>query len=473
MLLRRALVCATVYGALTLASPSASRAVPVRGSIPWDFIACSFSDTGFEPYPISNLQARLLSNSPGSLADWISSTSYGAANLGGVTLRGYYTINETGAQAQTDENNGRGAVYGQCKQAAANGNGNAAFSQSGGRGLSVITWPSVDTYGGIGESFDGANQPVGEFAHEFGHGLGLNHSWSNDSKTTVNANGDYDNQWDTMSYANVFSASAIPDNQYGGGPGLDAYHRDFLGWLPMSRTFSFGSDGVTKKNVTLAALNDSSATGYLLVRVPVDRSNPLHYFTVEYLTATGYYSGIPGPVVQINEVNQIGNVLVREGVAGAQTGGYYTTILERTPGSHPAAGDGGLDNYYKGPGFKISVVRTNGNQATVSIADTAVTRAQAASVYGPNTCVEGYVWRSADDLDYVCVAPSERAQALSDDAAAPSRHLPGSKTCKQGYVWRQAFPNDFACVVPAQRNQAAQDNANTASRYVIPLDSNT
>jgi hypothetical protein len=366
-------------------------------------------------------------------------------------------------------------VYSQCKQAAANGSGGAAFTPQSGRGLSVITWPSVDTYGGVGESMDGAEQPVAEFAHEFGHGLGLNHSWSNDYQYySPTAGGDYDNQWDEMSYGNVYTANALPENQFGGGPGLDGYHLDFLGWLPMPRVVSFGADGVTSKTVTLAALNQPSAPGYLLVRIPINPNNPLHYFTVEYVTPTGFYSGIPGPVVLINEVTQPGPELAPH-YPPARNGppGYYTTFLQRVLGKYLGSGDGPPDNYYNGTGFKIAVQNLYSDHATVHITDTAVSRGQAQAVYGPNSCVDGYVWRAADDLDYVCVAASVRAQVQADNGAAAQRHVQGSQQCVNGFVWRNAFPGDFVCVLPSVRAQAAQDNANTGGRYVIPLNSNT
>jgi len=150
MSLRRAAIAFAILAVLGLASPATTLATPVRGSIPWDFIACKFSDTTTLPYPISYLQTKLLGKSVGSLADWISTVSYGLANLNGVTIHGYYTISETAAQAVVAEKNSRGSVYASCKQAAASGSGAVAFTTSGHRGLSVITWPSIDTYGAVG-----------------------------------------------------------------------------------------------------------------------------------------------------------------------------------------------------------------------------------------------------------------------------------------------------------------------------------
>jgi len=88
--------------------------------------------------------------------------------------------------------------------------------------------------------------------------------------------------------------------------------------------------------------------------------------------------------------------------------------------------------------------------------------------YGPDTCVQGYVWREAGPGDVVCVTPATRSQASSDNAAAGQRVDPGGaygpNTCKQGYVWREAFGGDVVCVTPDIRSQASSDNAAAASR---------
>ncbi len=43
--------------------------------------------------------------------------------------------------------------------------------------------------------------------------------------------GEYDDPWDTMSYANIYGTNT--SNGYGiTGPSLIAYHRDKMGWLP-------------------------------------------------------------------------------------------------------------------------------------------------------------------------------------------------------------------------------------------------
>lgn len=89
--------------------------------------------------------------------------------------------------------------------------------------------------------------------------------------------------------------------------------------------------------------------------------------------------------------------------------------------------------------------------------------------YGPDTCIQGYVWRDAAPNDHVCVTPEVREQARIDNSLAAQRRNPaggawGPNTCYYGYVWRDAFPGDVVCVTGQTRAQAAQDNRFAASR---------
>ena len=89
--------------------------------------------------------------------------------------------------------------------------------------------------------------------------------------------------------------------------------------------------------------------------------------------------------------------------------------------------------------------------------------------YGPDTCIQGFVWREARSGDTVCVTPDVRSQTAAQNGAAAQNKEPnggpyGPNTCKQGFVWREAFGGDVVCVTPAVRQQAANDNAAAASR---------
>jgi hypothetical protein len=49
--------------------------------------------------------------------------------------------------------------------------------------------------------------------------------------------------------------------------------------------------------------------------------------------------------------------------------------------------------------------------------------------YGPDTCIQGYVWREAGPGDVVCVTPATRSQASSDNAAAASNAVRRNRDC--------------------------------------------
>lgn len=96
--------------------------------------------------------------------------------------------------------------------------------------------------------------------------------------------------------------------------------------------------------------------------------------------------------------------------------------------------------------------------------------------FGPDTCLDGFVWREASGTsDHVCVAPQVREQTRSDNLESAKRKQPdggpfGPDTCKQGFVWREAVgPNDHVCVEPSVRAQAADDNGRIAQRLKHPF----
>lgn len=104
--------------------------------------------------------------------------------------------------------------------------------------------------------------------------------------------------------------------------------------------------------------------------------------------------------------------------------------------------------------------------------------AQANLPYGPDTCVQGYVWREAVEGDHVCVLPETREQARLDNSQAHTRRQPGGgdygpDTCIQGYVWREAVEGDHVCVLPQTRAQAWDDNAQAEARFARNQDAAT
>ena len=93
--------------------------------------------------------------------------------------------------------------------------------------------------------------------------------------------------------------------------------------------------------------------------------------------------------------------------------------------------------------------------------------------FGPDTCIQGFVWREALPNDHVCVTPQVREQTLSDNTQAASRRSPtgrafGLDACLTGFVWREAVPGDHFCVTPQSRAQAVQDNNWSRVRDACP-----
>lgn len=97
------------------------------------------------------------------------------------------------------------------------------------------------------------------------------------------------------------------------------------------------------------------------------------------------------------------------------------------------------------------------------------TPASAAGDYGPDTCLEGWVWRGAVPSDHVCVTGATRDATAYDNSQAAARRSPtggayGPDTCLDGWVWREAVVGDHVCVTGATRTQARNDNAQAAAR---------
>ncbi|MFB7666745.1 hypothetical protein ACFC1R_22805 [Kitasatospora sp. NPDC056138] len=93
--------------------------------------------------------------------------------------------------------------------------------------------------------------------------------------------------------------------------------------------------------------------------------------------------------------------------------------------------------------------------------------------FGPYTCKQGFVWRTAVADDQVCVTPADRTATAAENAAGPSHREPGGgpfgpDTCKLGFVWRETRPSDHVCVLPSRRDQARSDNSSAVVRLVFP-----
>jgi hypothetical protein len=427
-----ALACASA--GMAVATPGTALAQPVRNGTAWSILMCKFKDVSAEPEPPSFF-ADFLTDAGlglGGVADYFKDQSNGLISLAGSQVEGWYTEPYTLAQDKTVD---RATRIQHCVDTAAS----AGYRVPAGNRVLVVLNAKVDSgeVGGLGGSvvLDPFAWNVGFAAHEMGHSYGLSHSFSNDTSVHLGgAPGEYDDPWDDMSYADIYSSGA---GKFGGAVGFAGYQRDKLGWLPINRVVTMGYDGAASRTFTLAPVDaQSAAPGPLLVRVPFDPGDLSRYYTVEYQQAAGWSAGIPGDIVLIHEVQ-----------------GGKPTLLRNL------AGDKRPVQSLNASGVQIKVDSVSGNSATVTITTGIV-----------SSCLQGYVWREANAADHVCVTLAERAQVAADNAAAPSRWVNGPSgphTCISGYVWREAFRTpslDEVCVTPAQRSQVAADNAAAASR---------
>lgn len=108
--------------------------------------------------------------------------------------------------------------------------------------------------------------------------------------------------------------------------------------------------------------------------------------------------------------------------------------------------------------------------AALAVAALAPVAPASAQPFGPDTCINGFVWREAAPGDNVCVTPATRDATAAQNAQAVANRDPngayGSNSCKQGFVWREAFDGDVVCVTPDVRAATKADNAQAAARRV-------
>jgi hypothetical protein len=420
---------------------------PFRGAVKLSVLLCKYKD---EPAPAQNrefYENLLINAGTGGHADYWDDVSNGSITLAGSTVRGWYTLDQTVTQAQAYGGGGnpdRIKKHTDCVNKARS----QGYTPPSDHTVVVITSPGIDTFGFNGGAFLGEDAGVGIIAHEVGHGISLAHSFSDDPdhcNATWASKGEYDNQWDMMSYSNVWAQNLGAFGRT--APGLNAYHLDRMGWLDRTKIFRFGADGNYDRTLTLAALTRPDDDGYMLIRVPFDTGDLYRYYTVEYRIVAGWDGGIPRDTLLIHEV--VNNKFRSCSDGSLSQSGAYRSYLQR---GHSGSRDP-LESIDRN-GVRINLVSKN--PATGK----AVVRIRSIR---PDYCIQGYVWREAQPGDHVCVTPARRAEVNKENGLGASRRQPGggaygSDTCLQGFVWREAYSGDHVCVPPSSRTRAGEEN---------------
>lgn len=475
----------TLLVAATLLFASPLQAHPRRGSVKWSVLLCTFQDSPAPPHDAAYYRNMFFTAGTGGMADYWTTISNGGVNFQGSEVVGWNRETFTTADEQTRD---RGHRWQDCIDTAHD----AGYTVPAGNLIAVVTSPGIDLFGYIGVgSFLPDTVDMGSMTHEVGHGLGYQHSFSDDPNF-LDASwaqiGEYDDEWDAMSWAN---ASGTLTANYGwAAPGMNGPHRDRMGWLRHEDIMTFGADGAAQGVVSLAPLYSNGA-GIKLVRVPFDPADLFHYYTVEYRTKAGYDAGFDSSIVMIHEVKKgdrdpkdvyltylirdhTGN---RDPVQILNANGVSVTVGAVSPASASVTISSQMSGRClqgwvwreAGPADHVCVNGTTRSQAQQDNAQAAARRQPGGGPYGPDTCRQGWVWREAFTNDHVCVTGATRSQARDDNAHAaerinPARIAYGPNTCVQGYVWRDADTMDYVCVTGATRTQAQQDNAQAAGR---------
>lgn len=449
----RALWVASVVLTFNATHATAFQERPYRGSVGISVLLCKYRDAP-EPSRTRGFYEDLLVNvGRRTLADYWRDVSHGSITTDGSVVMGWYTLDQSEAEARAYGGGGssdRINKHTDCvDKARADG-----FTAPSDHVVVVITSPGIDSFGFEGGAFLTEDTSVGVVAHEVGHGLSLAHSYS-DHPEYCNAPwaafGEYDDQWDAMSYANVFTTDLGVYGQ--AAPWLNAYHQDRMGWLDRRKIFRFGADGVYDRQVTLTAVSRPSDSGYVMVRIPFDPNDLYRYYTVEYRVPESWDGGFPADVVLIHEVKAVPRFRCSD---RSNRGVAYHSYLVKEPGR---PGD------FRPPMESIDL---NGVRVDVVSKDSttgkAVVRLRSTR---PDHCLQGLVWREARSTDHVCVTQVRRGQVAAENRQASSRRQPGGgDICREGFVWREAFPGDRVCVPRASRSAAQAENEGAAEKRV-------
>jgi hypothetical protein len=254
---------------------------------PWAVILCKFSDGDDEPFTKQYYQDLFTVNNTGSpwnLIRYFNDYSHGTLDLTGTQVFGWYQLDKSVADYNSLAGAARGHLITWARAAAvAAGVDLTPF-------FSVVActnlWHDIgasQTLSGV--VAQGQLTPIPQLlAHEMGHVYGLLHSRINGSSD------DYQDRWDIMSAAAVYSASDPEFSLI--GPGVNASNMRSRGWLDESRVWK-GGGSTFDEVVTLRPLIRHDLSGFLAAEIPGG-------YLVEFRVREGWDGAIPRAAVLIH-----------------------------------------------------------------------------------------------------------------------------------------------------------------------------
>jgi hypothetical protein len=239
---------------------------------------------------------------------------------------------------------------------------------------------------------------------------------------------------------------------------------NFSGWCNINTTFGSYLAVYQNSEMGFAEVFDTKVNPNLPFSTFVQHVLQQNQNSTFNASGLNTYVAMTGEIIQFTTSIAIGNqVLPISQIVNIANGPALPT-----GGPTPMA-FGGIVSSQAGSGVITITNPYTGQVRTLDYHDLSVHPVVTVSTIPPFThftCLQGFVWRSANANDPVCVTSAIRAAILLQNSLGPSRS--NGNACLPGFVFRAANWMDHVCVTPAEQAEASLDNLLAPSRRAIP-----